>query len=99
MNNSNNVSIKLDENIPNLERLSELQKTFPGRDFHGWSKTFDCCDSQSILDVFIRLSNNILAKHLIGYKLPFIYKVHEEVDHSSINEFQQINFCKPNFNA
>jgi len=86
INNANNVSIKLDENIPNLERLSELQKAFPGRDFHGWSKTFDTCDSQSIIDVYIRLSNNILAKHLIGYKLPFIYKEHEEIDQSSINE-------------
>ena len=86
INNANNLSIKLDENIPNLERLSELQKTFPGRDFHGWSKTFDICDSQSILDVYIRLSNNILAKHLICYKLPFIYKEHEEIDQSTINE-------------
>ena len=86
INNANNVAIKLDENIPNLERLGELQKTFPGRDFHGWSKTFDKCDSQSIIDVYIRLSNNILARHLIGYKLPFIYKEHEEIDQSSINE-------------
>ncbi len=86
INSSNNISIKLDEYIPNLERLSELQKTFPGRDFHGWSKTFDCCDSQSLIDVYIRLSNNILAKHLTGYRLPFIYKEHEEIDQSSINE-------------
>ena len=86
ISNSNNISIKLDENIPNLKRLSELQKTFPSRDFHGWSKTYDSCDSQSLLDVYIRLSNNILAKHLIGYKLPFIYKEHEEIDQSSINE-------------
>ncbi len=86
INQSNNVSIKLDENIPTLERLNELHKVFPGRDFHGWTKTYDCCDSQSILDVFIRLSNNILAKHLIGYKLPFIYKEYEEIDSSYINE-------------
>ena len=86
INNNNNISIKLDEYIPNIQRLSELQKTYPGRDFNGWSKTYDSCDSQSLLDVFIRLSNNILAKHLIGYKLPFIYKEHEEIDQSSINE-------------
>ncbi len=86
LNNCNNTSIKLDENIPNLERLCELNKAFPGRDFHGWSKTYDSCDSQSILDVYIRLSGNILAKHLIGYKLPFIYKEYEEIDTSSINE-------------
>ncbi len=86
INNSNNVSIKLDEYIPNLERLSELQKAYPGRDFHGWSKTYDCCDSQSIIDIYIRLANNILAKHLIGYKLPFIYKEYEEIDQSTINE-------------
>jgi len=86
INNINNKSIKLDENIPNLERLSELQKTFPSRDFHGWSKTYDSSDSQSLLDVYIRLSNNILAKHLIGYRLPFIYKEYEEIDQSSINE-------------
>ncbi len=86
INNNNNISIKLDEHIPNLERLSELQKTFPSRDFHGWSKTYDCCDSQSLLDVYIRLSNNILAKHLFGYKLPFIYKEHEDIDQSSVNE-------------
>ena len=86
INSNDTISIKLDEQIPNLERLSELQKTFPGRDFHGWSKTYDNTDSQSIMDVYIRLSNNILAKHLIGYKLPFIYKEHEELDTSSINE-------------
>ena len=86
INSKDNISIKLDEYIPNLERLSELQKAFPGRDFHGWSKSYDSCDSQSITDVFIRLSNNILAKHLIGYKLPFIYKEHEEIDSSSIND-------------
>ncbi len=86
INDRNNVSIKLDEYIPNLERLSELQKTFPGRDFHGWSKTYDSYDPQSILDIYIRLSSNILAKHLIGYNLPFIYKQHEEIDQSSINE-------------
>ena len=86
INDSNNISIKLDEHIPNLERLSELQKAFPGRDFNGWSKTYDSCDPQSIIDIYIRLSNNILAKHLIGYKLPFIYKEHEEIDQSSINE-------------
>ncbi len=86
INNTNNVNIKLDENIPNLERLSELQKAFPGRDFYGWSKTYDSCDSQSILDIYIRLSSNILAKHLIGFKLPFIYKQHEEIDQASINE-------------
>ncbi len=86
INHNNNVSIKLDEHIPNIERLSELQKTFPSRDFHGWSKSYDCCDPQSIIDVYIRLSNNILAKHLIGYKLPFIYKEHEEIEQSSINE-------------
>ena len=39
-----------------------------------------------ILDIYIRLGNNILAKHLIGYKLPFIYKEHEEIEPSSINE-------------
>ena len=86
INSKENLSIELDEHIPNLERLSELQKSFPGRDFHGWSKTFDVCDSQSIIDVYIRLSNNILAKHLIEFKLPFIYKKHEEIDSSSINE-------------
>tara|TARA_Y100001968_G_scaffold331947_1_gene388402 strand:- start:1303 stop:3609 length:2307 start_codon:yes stop_codon:yes gene_type:complete len=86
INNNNNISIKLDEQIPNLERLSELQMSFPGRDFYGWSKTYDSCDSQSIVDIFVRLSNNILAKHLIGYKLPFIYKEREEIDTSSINE-------------
>ncbi len=86
INSNNNVAIKLDEQIPNLERLSELQKIYPGRDFHGWSRTYDSCDSQSIIDVYIRLSNNILAKHLIGYKLPFIYKKHEELDTGSINE-------------
>ena len=42
-------------------------------------------DPQSIIDVYIRLSNNILAKHLIGYNLPFIYKEHEKIDTSSIN--------------
>ncbi len=89
INSSNNVSIKLDENIPNLERLSELQKTFPGRDFHGWSKTYDNNDSQSILDVYIRLSNNILAKHLVGYRLPFIYKEYEEIEQTSINELSK----------
>ena len=89
INNANNVSIKLDEHIPNLERLSELQKAYPGRDFNGWSRTFDITDPQSIVDVYIRLSNNILAKHLIGYKLPFIYKEHEEIDQSSINELSK----------
>ncbi len=85
--NTNNItSIKLDEQIPNLERLSELKKAFPGRDFHGWTKTYDICDSQSILDIYIRLSNNILAKHLMGYELPFIYKEHEQIDTSSIND-------------
>ena len=85
--NTNNItSIKLDEQIPNLERLSELKKAFPGRDFHGWSKTYDICDSQSIIDIYIRLSNNILAKHLMGYELPFIYKEHEQIDTSSIND-------------
>ena len=86
INSNNFLSIKLDEQIPNLERLTELHKAFPGRDFHGWSKTFDCCDPQSIIDVYIRLSNNILARHLVGYKLPFIYKEHEEIDSSAINE-------------
>ncbi len=86
INENNNFSIKLDEYIPNLKRLSELQKAFPGRDFNGWTKTFDICDSQSILDVYTRLSSNILARHLIGYKLPFIYKEHEVIDSSSINE-------------
>ena len=86
INESNNLYVKLDENIPNLERLNELQKNFPGRDFHGWSKTYDSCDSQSILDVYIRLSNNILAKHLFEYRLPFIYKKHEDIDQPSINE-------------
>ena len=89
LNNANNVSIKLDEHIPNLERLSELQKVYPGRDFNGWSRTFDSTDPQSIVDVYVRLSNNILAKHLIGYKLPFIYKEHEEIDQSSINELSK----------
>ncbi|AIQ97150.1 RNB domain-containing ribonuclease [Prochlorococcus sp. MIT 0801] len=84
--NNNCISIKLDEYIPNLERLGELVKTIPGRDFHGWSKTYDSCDSQSLIDVYIRLSNNILSRHLIGYKLPFIYKQYEEIDQSSINE-------------
>ncbi len=83
---SNNFFIKLDDHIPSLERLKELDKTFPGRDFHGWSKTFDIYDPQSILDVYIRLSGYILAQHLIGYNLPFIYKEHEEIDESSINE-------------
>ena len=86
INTNNLTSIKLDEQIPNLERLSELNKAFPGRDFHGWSKTYDICDSQSIIDIYIRLSNNILAKHLMGYELPFIYKEHEQIDTSSIND-------------
>ena len=89
INLQDNGSIELDIEIPHLERLSELQKAFPSRDFHGWSKTFDTSDPQSILDVFIRLSSNILAKHLIGYKLPFIYKEHEEIDQASINELSK----------
>ena len=89
INESNNTSIKLDEHIPLLERLSELQKTFPGRDFNGWSKTYDSTDPQSVLDVFIRLSNNVLARHLVAYQLPFIYKEHEEIDQSSINELSK----------
>tara|TARA_Y100001968_G_scaffold124044_1_gene113037 strand:+ start:4557 stop:6866 length:2310 start_codon:yes stop_codon:yes gene_type:complete len=83
---NNNLSIKLIDNIPNLERLSEFNKTFPSRDFHGWSKSYDCFDPQSILDIYIRLSNNILAQHLLNYKLPFIFKSHEEIDQSSLNE-------------
>tara|TARA_B100000579_G_scaffold437095_1_gene465167 strand:- start:1107 stop:3416 length:2310 start_codon:yes stop_codon:yes gene_type:complete len=86
INKSHNNYIKLDQNIPNLERLRELQKAYPSRDFHGWSKSFDCDDPQSIIDIYIRLANNILAKHLISYKLPFIYKEHEEIDNSSIND-------------
>ena len=86
INEKNNSSIKLDQHIPNLERLSDLQKAFPSRDFHGWSKSLDCYDPQSIIDIYIRLSNNILAKHLIGYQLPFIYKEYEEIESSSINE-------------
>ena len=86
INEKQQSPIKLDQHLPNLERLSELQKAFPSRDFHGWRKTCDFCDPQSILDIYIRLSNNILAKHLIGYQLPFIYKEHEEVETSSINE-------------
>ena len=79
-------SIKLDQHLPILERLSELHKAYPSRDFNGWSKSYDCNDPQSIIDIFIRLSNNILAKHLIGYELPFIYKEYEQIESSSINE-------------
>ena len=79
-------SIRLDQHIPDLERLSELKKVFPSRDFYGWSKTYDYNDPQSILDIFIRLSNNILARHLVKFKLPFIYKEYEEIEQSSINE-------------
>ena len=86
INQNYNGCLKLDQHIPNLERLSELQKAFPSRDFNGWTKSFDSYDPQSIIDVFIRLSNNILAKHLLGYQLPFIYKEHEEIEQSSINE-------------
>ena len=86
INSNNHSSVKLDEQIPHLERLTELHKTYPGRDFHGWSKTYNNTDPQSIIDVYIRLANNILAKHLKGYKLPFIYKEHEEIDSSAINE-------------
>ena len=50
------------------------------------SKSFDLLDPQSIIDVYIRLSNNILAKHLIGYKIPFIYKEQENIEPFSINE-------------
>ncbi len=86
INQSYNSSIKLDQHIPNLERLKELQKAFPSRDFQGWTKSFDLNDPQSIIDVFIRISNNILAKHLIGYRIPFIFKEHEEIEQSSLNE-------------
>ena len=86
INKKHDCSIKLDQHIPNLQRLSELQKSFPSRDFQGWTKSFEICDPQSILDVYIRLANNILSKHLIGYELPFIYKEHEEIEQSSINE-------------
>tara|TARA_B100001250_G_scaffold185687_2_gene159692 strand:- start:1763 stop:4057 length:2295 start_codon:yes stop_codon:yes gene_type:complete len=86
INQNNNRLIQLDQHIPNLERLSELQKAYPSRDFNGWSKSVDFLDPQSILDVYIRMSNNVLAMHLTGYKLPFIYKEHEEIDSSSINE-------------
>ena len=81
-----NGSIKLDLDIPNLKRLNELHKVYPSRDFNGWSKTLDINDPQSILDIYIRFSSNILAKHLITYKLPFIYKEYEEIDSSAINE-------------
>ena len=86
LNDTNNISIKLDEKLPNLERLTELHKTFPGRDFHGWTKSFDNSDPQSIIDIYIRIAHNILSKHLLGYKLPFIYKEHDEIEQSSINE-------------
>ena len=86
INDSYLNSIKLDQHIPNLERLAELQKVFPSRDFHGWIKSFDCNDPQSILDSFIRLSNNILSRHLVEFKLPFIYKQYDDIEPSSINE-------------
>ena len=86
INQTHYGSIKLDQHIPNLERLSELQKAFPSRDFHGWSKSFDCYDPQSIIDIYIRLADNILAKHLAGYNLPFIYKQYEDIEQTSINE-------------
>ncbi len=86
INQCNDGCIKLDQHIPNLERLCELQKAFPSRDFYGWSKSFDCFDPQSIIDIYVRLANNILAQHLTGYKLPFIYKEHEEIESSSVNE-------------
>jgi len=93
INQRDNATIHLDLDIPNLERLSELQKNYPSRDFHGWSTTYDSTDPQSIIDVFIRLSNNILARHLSGYKLPFIYKKHEEIEQSSINELTKSAFA------
>ena len=86
INHNHNGSIKLDQQIPNLERVKELQPTFPSRDFHGWARSLDTDDPQSIIDTYVRLANNILAKHLSGYKLPFIYKEYEEIEPSSINE-------------
>ncbi len=86
INQSDNGAIKLDQYIPNLERINEYQMAFPSRDFYGWTKSFDCNDPQSIIDVFVRLANNTLAKHLVGYKLPFVYKEHDEIDPLSINE-------------
>ena len=96
INKTSNNSIKLDQHIPNLERLSELHKAYPSRDFNGWTKTFDSNDPQSIIDVNIRLANNILAKHLTGYQLPFIYKEHEEIDQSSINELTKSSLALDN---
>ncbi len=96
INNSYVNFIKLDQHIPNLERLTELQKVFPSRDFHGWTKTFDCSDPQSILDTFIRFSNNILARHLFEYKLPFIYKQYDEIDSASINELTKSTLALDN---
>ena len=55
INKTNDTLIELDLELPNLERLSELQKSFPSRDFHGWIKSFDIYDPQSIIDIFIRL--------------------------------------------
>ncbi len=89
LNQCSNGSIKLDQEIPNLERLSEMQLAFPSRDYYGWTKSFDIDDPQSVLDIFIRLSNNILAKHLIGYNLPFIFKQHEEVEQGQLNELSK----------
>ncbi len=89
INSIDNGSIELDINIPNLSQISELQKNYPSRDFNGWIKSYDISDPQSILDVFIRLSNNILAKHLTEYELPYIYKQHDDIDQSSINELSK----------
>ncbi len=89
----NNDSIQLESGIPQLERLSDIQKVYPSRDFHGWSKVHDINDPQSILNVFISIANNILYKHLAAYKLPFIFKEQEEIDSSSLNEITKSAFA------
>ena len=70
-------SIQLDLGIPQLERLSELHKNYPSRDFYGWSKCHDINDPQSILNILFITTNNILYRHLKDFNLPFIYKKNE----------------------
>ncbi len=82
----NDGSIQLELGIPKLDRLSELHKTYPSRDFYGWHKALDINDPQSIMNVLIRTTNNILYRHLNAFKLPYIYKEDEDIDPSSINE-------------
>tara|TARA_Y100001968_G_scaffold113737_1_gene103147 strand:+ start:14879 stop:17194 length:2316 start_codon:yes stop_codon:yes gene_type:complete len=86
LNDSNHEILELDNSIPMINHLKELNFCDLGTKYNGWESPINYTDPQSILNIFIRQANAIWYTHSKNYDINTVIVKNNSLDDINISD-------------